>query len=219
MHTCPCTLGWGQGPPGSRAAEQALQQAGTWSPSAYAGQGQRGHGRDTGLGCKELLPGCLCLAAAGFDSWYSPPFSGIMLGSALRMRRPRSRKTPGLKVLPGMLCMSGDELRLGLKSVAGVPEVPGQLKLALATGCAMSRRGRRRGSSQNPLAPHQPSRLSLPKPCLVRVTCGAGKARRGQALLSPRLHCPILAGIGCHSLSGFSSSPTHPSTPWSGGCE
>lgn len=87
-----------------------------------------------GLGCKELLPGCLCLAAAGFDSWYSPPFSGVTLGSALRMRRPRRRKTPGLMVLPGMLCMSGAELGLGLKSVVGVPEVPGQLKL----GCCGS---------------------------------------------------------------------------------
>lgn len=123
-------------------------------------------------------------------------------------------------VLPGMLGMSGDELGLGLKSVAGVPEVPGQMKPAVATGCAMGRRGRRRGSSQNPPAPCQPSRLSLPKPCFgVRVTSGAGKARRGQALLSPVLHCPILADIGSHSLSGFPSSPTHPSTLWSGGWE
>lgn len=83
------------------------------------GSCQRMLGRDRGdtagtrgLGCKELLPGCLCLAAAGFDSWYSPPFSGVTLGSALRMRRPRRRKTPGLMVLLGMLCMSGAELGL-----------------------------------------------------------------------------------------------------------
>lgn len=82
--------------------------------------GWRGHGRDTGAGMQGAAPrGCLCLAAAEFDSWYSPPFSGVTLGSALRMRRPKRRKIPGFMLLLGMLCMSGAELGLGLKSVSG----------------------------------------------------------------------------------------------------
>lgn len=121
----PLHPGVGAGPPGQGCS---ADDAASWDvvPVCIGWAGTEGTWQGHGAGMKELLPGCLCLAAAGFDSWYSPPFSGVTLGSALRMRRPRRRKTPGLMVLPGMLCMSGAELGLGLKSV---PEVPGQLKL------------------------------------------------------------------------------------------
>lgn len=134
---------------------QALQPTRTWSPPACAGQGQRGHGRGTGgPGCKDLAPGCLCLAAAEFACWYSPPFfSGAVPGSALRTRSPRRRKTPGLMVLSGMSCVSGAELGPGLKSLAGVPRVMGQLKPSCRlrqAGCACGQEEQEEGQFPEP---------------------------------------------------------------------
>lgn len=104
MHTC--ILGWGRLP--QAAGLQCM------------GHGMEGARQGHGVGMQGAAPrGCLCLAAAEFDSWYSPPFSGVTLGSALRMRRPKRRKIPGFMLLLGMLCMSGAELGLGLKSVSG----------------------------------------------------------------------------------------------------
>lgn len=198
---------------------QALQLARTWCPPACAGQGQKGHGRGSGgPGCKELAPGYPCLAAAGFACWYSPPFSGAVPGSALRMRSPRRRKTPGLMVLPGMSRVSGAEPGPGLKSLAGVPR---QLKPGLpAVACWPCHRQEGQEEGQFPEPAGAPPAIPLISGRAVLL--GQGDPRGWGGQLGSGSCCPLqrtapsLPQPIATPCPGFPPAPLAPRLPGAG---